>query len=187
MDTQQRILLILDLDETLIFSTGNPFPGRPHDFMVCPYSVYCRPHLDDFLRACSQYYDLAVWSSGGSDYVEGIVGKIMHEGVQPVFVWSRERCTARLDPESGDTRFLKDLRKIKRRGYDLDRVLIVEDTRENVRRHYGNAIYVVSYTGQPDDTELLLLGRYLASLHTMENVRRLEKRGWRQASIRRCP
>ncbi len=182
MDNQQRILLILDLDETLIFATGNPLPDRQHDFMVGPYIVYRRPHLEHFLKICSKHYELAIWSSGGSDYVEAVVARIMPEGVQSLFVWSRERCSARLDPENGDTCFLKDLRKIKRQGFNLDRVLIVEDTRENVCRHYGNAIYVTSYTGQADDQELLLLSRYLASIRETANVRRLEKRGWRQSS-----
>jgi RNA polymerase II subunit A small phosphatase-like protein len=60
-------------------------------------------------------------------------------------------------------------------------VLIVEDTPENVQRHYDNAIFVSSWTGESNDNELVLLEQYLASVHGVPNVRKLEKREWRQA------
>jgi RNA polymerase II subunit A small phosphatase-like protein len=179
MATRQRILLILDVDETLIHARGEPLRGRQHDFNVGTYHVYRRPHLEAFLTTCAKTYDLAIWSSGGSDYVEGIVASIMPPNIEPVFVWSRERCTARIDTETRDEVFLKDLRKVKRKGFGLDRVLIVEDTPTNVQRHYGNAIYVSSFTGDAADDELALLEQYLVSIHTVQNVRALEKRGWR--------
>ena len=56
--------------------------------------------------------------------------------------WGRERCTRRIDPEWREEYYVKDLKKIERQGYDLDRVLIVEDTPSKVGRNYGNAIYV---------------------------------------------
>ena len=44
-------LLILDLDETLIFATERPLT-READFRVGPYHVYGRPGLADFLDQC---------------------------------------------------------------------------------------------------------------------------------------
>lgn len=181
MATQQRILLILDVDETLIHATGRLL-GNP-DFTAGSYNVYRRPHLEEFLKTCSEYYDLAIWSSGGSDYLQAVVNNIMPPNIQPVFIWCRDRCIRRVNPETQDECFLKDLKKVKRQGFDLDRVLIVEDTAEKVQRNYGNAVYVTSYVGQADDKDLLLLGQYLASIHLVENVRKLEKRGWRGQQV----
>jgi len=44
-------LLILDLDETLIFATERPLT-READFRIGPYHVYRRPDLADFLDQC---------------------------------------------------------------------------------------------------------------------------------------
>ena len=47
MEPDAPILLILDLDETLVYSIEEPL-GRDHDFTVGPYAVYRRPHLAEF-------------------------------------------------------------------------------------------------------------------------------------------
>ena len=184
MSNQERILLILDVDETLIHSQGKPIEGRTPDFMVGPYCVYRRPHLEHFLTACASLYDLAVWSSAGSDYLNAVIAEIMTPTVTPEFVWCRDHCTQRMNHETGDNIFIKDLKKVKRKGFDLRRMLIVEDTPQNVQRHYGNAIYVSSYSGNRNDEELLLLEEFLASIHSVANVRELEKRGWRHITRR---
>jgi RNA polymerase II subunit A small phosphatase-like protein len=76
---QDPILLILDLDETLIHAAEQPLE-RPADWRLGPYSVYCRPYLAEFLAAVAQSFALAVWSSGTIDYVEAMVARIMPHG-----------------------------------------------------------------------------------------------------------
>jgi hypothetical protein len=44
-------LLILDLDETLIYGTETPL-DRPEDFRVEPFYIYERPGGDNILSAC---------------------------------------------------------------------------------------------------------------------------------------
>jgi RNA polymerase II subunit A small phosphatase-like protein len=179
--TNARLLLIFDLDETLIHATDAETVGAA-DFCVGPYHVFCRPHLNVFLEDCAERFDLAVWSSGSLDYVLAIRESIMPNGLQAEFIWGRKRCTRRFDAEWQEEYWIKDLKKVKRQGFDLDRVLIVEDTPKKVERHYGNAVYVSSYFGGTDDRELLHLSRYLHSIHDVPNVRRIEKRGWRVQS-----
>lgn len=180
MDTASdpKLLLLFDLDETLIFATEKRLPREP-DFVVGPYFVYCRPHLEWFLAECARVFRVAVWSSSGGDYAEAVVRAIFPADAQPLFVWSRERCVQRFDAERHETYFVKDLKKLKCRGFDLDRLLFVEDTPRKLERNYGNAVYVASYAGAADDAELKRLGPYLASLSSLPNVRDVEKRGWR--------
>ena len=178
-------LLILDLDETVVHTREERL-GHPPDFTVGAYFVYTRPHLGGFLAACANWYDLAVWSSAEEWYVDQIVTKIMPHGATPVFVWGRERCTPRMDPYTMDWYFLKNAKKVKRRGFDLRRVLILEDEPRKVRCNYGNAIYVDPFRGNPYDGELRLLGDYLGTIHTVTNFRRLEKRFWRSQQLVRC-
>ena len=179
MGTNDRILLILDLDETLIFAAERDLERSP-DFRVGPYSVYRRPHLDEFLRSCWRHFEIAVWSSSGADYLAEVLRTVLPAEMSPIFVWDRERCVRAFDSEQQETCFVKDLKKIKRLGYDLNRVLIVDDTPEKAQRNYGNAIYVSPFYGDPKDDELLLLSRYLESLSRSQNVRAIEKRGWKR-------
>jgi RNA polymerase II subunit A small phosphatase-like protein len=73
---------------------------------------------------------------------------------------------------------LKDLKKVKRLGYHLDRILIADDTPHKVMRNYGNVVYVPPFHGSPDDRMLPKLAKYLDSLRHLTSVRSVEKRGW---------
>ena len=73
---------------------------------------------------------------------------------------------------------MKDLKKVKRLGYRLERDLIADDTPRKVQRQYGNAVYVPPFFGDPDDESAAPAGRFLVSLRDVPNVRTLEKRGW---------
>jgi len=174
-----RLLLVLDLDETLVHTVSTPL-GRPCDFRVGSYFVYKRPHVDAFIGRLSGVCDLAVWSAGSADYVEPTVSRLFLPHPVPRFVWSRPRCTRRFEPERYEEYWLKDLKKVKRLGFDLQRTVIVEDEPRKVARHYGNALYVSEFTGAVDDAELLYLADFLEWLASSGGVRGLEKRNWRQ-------
>jgi len=173
-------LLILDLDETLIYGTEEPL-DRPHDFRVAHYFVYRRPYLGEFLSAVSGWFDLAVWSSASHLYVAGVVSALFPDPTGLRFVWASNRCTRRFDPEWQDYYWVKDLRKAKRAGYPLERVLMIDDSPEKLERHYGNLLWVRPFTGQQEDTELRMVLPYLDSLRGAENLRTIEKRYWRDA------
>ena len=182
-----RTLLILDLDETLIYATEMAL-DRPADFSVYGYHVYRRPHLDAFLATCAQHFELAVWSSASDDYVRAVVDQLLPDPAALHFVWGRSRATLRRMSPYDDgymhdpwdhLHYLKPLTKVRKAGWPLQRVLIVDDTPEKCVRNYGNAIYPRAFEGAEDDTELVDLARYLVSLKDEPNVRTIEKRRWR--------
>lgn len=174
-----RILLVLDLDETLIYATEDPLERQP-DFRCGPYHVYRRPYLDDFLRTMSRYFQLAVWTSGTDDYAAAIANRILPVDLDAFrFVWGRSRCTYRWQEAQEDFIYEKRLQKLKKRGYRLERMLLLDDSREKCAYNYGNAVYVRPWFGDEADQELKLLSEYLPSLAQVENVRSIEKRGWR--------
>lgn len=178
MPSTSKPLLILDLDETLFFASESPL-SISHDCRVGPYYVYRRPYLAEFLDTCQQWYQLAVWSSSSSDYVEHAVSYVLPQDLSLAFAWSRERCIQRYHPETKQRYFIKDLKKVKRQGYDLGRVLIVDDTPQKVRRNYGNAVYPREFVGARTDQELRYLSEYLLSIVACQDYRSLEKRNWR--------
>jgi TFIIF-interacting CTD phosphatase-like protein len=175
---QEKALLILDLDECLIHGAEIAL-HREADFRVGPFHIYRRPGLCEFLSDASDLFDLAVWSSATSDYVEEIAAKIRPESIEWKFVWARDRCTIRTDWETQETVYIKDLKKVKRLGYSLGRILFIDDTAAKLARNFGNAVYIAPFEGDENDCELVKIFAYLSSIQHETNFREIEKRGWR--------
>jgi carboxy-terminal domain RNA polymerase II polypeptide A small phosphatase len=176
-------LLILDLDKTLIYATETKLE-RPPNFTLFesteqPYFVYKRPHLETFLEFCFANFEVAIWTSSSEEYAKGIVDNILTSSQKPVFVWSRSRCTYRRSLETYEYEWLKNLTKVKRHAYKLENVIMVDDTPAKLAKNYGNLVPVKSFEGNPLDDELSLLSRFLEKLKMVENIRKVEKRYWR--------
>lgn len=182
-------LLILDLDETLIHATASP-PNEDWHFEVDRYKVYERPDLRTFLNEVKTHFRIAVWSSASDDYVKEVVAKIFPEDYPLEFVWGRSRCTLQVDYDqvertgyldyNNHMNYVKQLKKVKRKGIStLEEMLIVDDTPHKSKYNYGNAIYPSEFNGDPKDTELLQLLKYLISIKDVSNFRDIEKRNWK--------
>jgi TFIIF-interacting CTD phosphatase-like protein len=152
---------------------------RPADFVVGGYHVYERPFLREFWNISKQF-KLAIWTSASSSYAAQVISRIAPADLTFEFVWSCDRCVRRFDPELQETYFVKDLRKVKRLGFPLERTLVVDDSPEKVERNYGNHIRVQPFYGSREDDELRALIPYLELLVHQENFRSIEKRRWRQ-------
>lgn len=185
---ENKILLILDLDETLIHATSTKL-SDDYAFQIYHYYVYKRPGLDAFLADCAEKFHLAVWSSASDDYVSEVVKRIFSVDIKLAFAWGRSRCTPLVLPQTDEYgyynsdglthyEYAKMLKKVKRLGFNLSSVLIVDDTPEKVRNCYGNAIYTMPFLGDSEDNELVILADYLDSLKAVDNVRSIEKRQW---------
>jgi RNA polymerase II subunit A small phosphatase-like protein len=171
-------LLILDLDETLIYASLRPLASK-HDFRCASYYIHKRPFVHEFLETCAGIYDLAVWTSSTSDYARCVRSVVFGER-HLEFLWARDRCTRQFDAETREHYWVKDLKKVKRAGYDLRRVLTVDDTARNLERSYGNLVVVDRFLGDPDDRELPALAEYLAGLSGVDDFRSIDKRLWRK-------
>jgi RNA polymerase II subunit A small phosphatase-like protein len=174
-----RPLLVLDLDETLVYASETPLP-RSGDFRLGPYHVYRRPGVVDFLCSVSGHYDLAVWTSSSPGYARGIVDAIF-AGRSLRFVRASDRCTPTRDFENDSWVNAKRLSKLKRRGFDLERVLMIDDSPEKHTRNYGNLIRVLPFEGDLADDELPRLATYLLQIAGQASFRTIEKRHWRQS------
>ncbi len=178
METKEPILLILDVDETLIHATEKKLT-IPHDFEYADYFVYKRPFLNEFLELANQHFKLAIWSSADDTYVNAIVETIRPEHINFEFVWARSRCTVRRDYDLDRYVREKRLKKIKKQDFTLERALIVDDSPEKTKDNFGNAIYINPFEGNLADNELKKLTKFLIKIKDVDNVRTFEKRGWR--------
>jgi carboxy-terminal domain RNA polymerase II polypeptide A small phosphatase len=187
-----KILIILDLDETLIHATRNPLYEH-WDFELLDYKVFIRPHLPYFLSFLKENFDVAVWSSASDDYVAKVVEKIFPEDYGLKFIWGRTKCTHKPDFSKAEEigyfdyyshfEYIKNLKKVtKKFPYKKEQILIIDDTPRKSMYNFGNAIYPTEFNGNKKDNELELLTTYLETFKSITNVRTIEKRSWKEAS-----
>jgi carboxy-terminal domain RNA polymerase II polypeptide A small phosphatase len=172
-------LLILDIDETLVFATPTPLDREP-DFRVFEYSVYQRPGLEDFLEFAFKEFSVGIWTSSGEHYAREVAAKMIRPSQKLALFWWSSRCTRRRNLETDELYWVKDLKKVKRLGYRLEHVIVVDDSPEKLERSYGNHIQIEPYAGDTTDHELSMLSFYLRTLKQVTNVREIDKRRWRE-------
>ncbi len=173
----KKPLLIFDLDETLLFATKDKLSRAP-DTIFDEYFVYFRPGYQSIISELAADFDIGIWSSAGDKYVDFMAQAIQPENFEFAFVWGYSRCTAKYDLDMGQHYMLKNLKKLKRKGYSLSKMLIVDNTPAKVQANYGNAIYIKDFEGDESDTELFRLKEYLMRIKPSPNYRTIEKRNW---------
>jgi len=168
-------IVVLDLDETLIYARKNDV--NTYDFKVGDFLVNKRSYLNEFLSFCNENFEVIIWTSSSKNYAEEIVHNIMDEKNVSILL-SREDCVQTRDLNTDEIVWIKDLKKLKRKGYCLDNILVIDDSPEKLQRNYGNLIRIKPFYGDADD-ELLLLQKYLETILHEVNFRKIEKRNWR--------
>lgn len=96
------------------------------------------------------------------------------------FVWSSEHCTRRFDDLEFKEYYIKNFRKLRRVGYALSQVIMIDDSPEKHSRNFGNFITVREFLGDNDDNELELLMKYLLEIKNCTDIRTIEKRNWKK-------
>lgn len=201
---EEKKLLILDLDETLIYTSdetsnkqiriaGNKqirIAGRIIIFNRA-YWIHERQHLRDFLEWCFDNFHIGFWTAASEDYAQEVLKYILPLGREPLFVYSSKKCT--IHRSIGESAFdlkeykIKNLKKVFKKKFNnklsflKKDVLIVDDTAYTFCKNYGNAILIKAFEGFPDD-ELLHLRKYLDFLlqHHRDRWLHFDKRNWRQ-------
>jgi TFIIF-interacting CTD phosphatase-like protein len=166
-------LLILDLDETLIWSDQDEDAA---DFRVGEYAVTQRPYLEMFLATCLEWFTVGIWTTGTEEYARAILAHLLPNIDILHCLYCADRCTLALNPMTGLLELTKPLRKIK--GFPLERIIICDDRPETALRNYGNLVQVPPFTGNAHDRVLPLLLKFLETLGGAPNVRAIEKRSW---------
>jgi RNA polymerase II subunit A small phosphatase-like protein len=179
-------LLILDIDETLIHAESFPkefedkikFDFKFKENEKSLYYVIKRPYLNEFLNYVFENFEVAIWTAAGYEYAEEILKGIGIDKKNLTFFYTQENCTIKLDYESSQYYGVKNLNKLKKKGYDLDKILIVDDISKTAINNYGNLIKIKQFKDDSDDIELLKLISYLEKIKNEPNYRSIEKRGW---------
>ena len=136
------ILLVLDLDETLVHFDQNIRNYRP------------RPYASWFLNEMSRYYELVIFTAGLKPYADWILDDLDKQRCIRYRLY-RNNCKLRRGV------YVKDLSRL---GRDLDRTIIIDNIAENFDLQPNNGIHILSWFNNPADTELLKLEPFLRSI-----------------------
>jgi len=160
--------LILDLDETLVHSGFNPFT-RKSDITLTIYldgkehviNVLKRPHVDEFLREISEYYEIIVFTASISEYASPLLDQLDKNN----YVSGR---LFRQDCSFNHGLYIKDLRRI---GKDLKDMIIIDNNPVSYAVNEDNGIPILTWYDDLTDKELIKLLPLLKYLADVDDVR----------------
>ncbi|GET93789.1 nuclear lim interactor-interacting factor, putative [Leishmania tarentolae] len=147
---KNRLTVVLDLDETLIYARQGP--------------LYVRPGIETLMRFLADHCETIVWTSSKHRYADAVVAQIDTCGAVRHTVYRHRRWF-------NGTSATKELRLL---GRDLETTIIVENTPDCCRGYERNAVLVEDYEGGElaDHTlhTLLALLRDLVERHEKEGI-----------------
>jgi carboxy-terminal domain RNA polymerase II polypeptide A small phosphatase len=177
-------LIVLDLDETLVFAkeadqeNKRTIAEQDH-FRTGEYIILKRPNISSFIKTLFEWFDVSVWTAGSAPYAHAVVSEVFREYADCLkFIMTSKNTVWKYDFEMREHRVMKPLKKVTRKGFELSKILHIDNTPSTFSANYGNGILVSSWTGQQNDDELLPLLTFLEWLGPLQDVRKVEKRGW---------
>lgn len=136
ISSHRELTLVLDLDETLIHYEEIGF-GRGR--------IHLRPHLDQFLQAASELFEVVIFTASMQDYADEIIDRIDEQRLISHRLY-RQHATFL------DDAFVKDLSKL---GRCLSKTLLVDNAPHSFALQPQNGLLISSFTGHPQDDALL--------------------------------
>ena len=165
---EKRIKLILDLDNTLIYSTTKKNDQIKDYTIMDNLYVYKRPYLDKLLNdvnyffniQVSKYCDIAIYTSASQEYANPIIDYIDKYKVISKRLF-REDCF-----KINET-YYKDFSK---HGFDSKNVIIVDDSPEVHVNSTDHLIPIKKWFGSDIDNSLLKISKTLSNLKYTQDV-----------------
>ncbi|MEO1184383.1 MAG: NIF family HAD-type phosphatase, partial [Cyanobacteria bacterium J06636_27] len=81
-------------------------------------------------------FNLAIWTASSSEYAREVIKNIFSDNLPLDFVFTGERCVLRRNLDLDVIEIFKPLKKVKRKGYSLNHVLIVDNIAETFKYNY---------------------------------------------------
>ena len=141
---KHKYSLILDLDETLVYTQRNNYRLKINNFnndklTIPKKTIILRPGLHEFLHDMKLLFELIIFTSGTPDYVDPIVKMIEKDEKFFDYILYRQHITI---DENGDK--VKDLSII---GRDLKNVIIIDDISRYFKLQKKNGICIRPFHG----------------------------------------
>ncbi|KAG9149142.1 hypothetical protein Leryth_003145 [Lithospermum erythrorhizon] len=165
---EKNITLVLDLDETLVHSTLEPWNDAdftfPVHFNMKEHQVYVkkRPHLSTFLERVAEMFEIVIFTASESIYANQLLDMLDPDRKLISRRAYRESCTFL------DGSYTKDLTVL---GVDLAKIVIIDNSPQVFRLQINNGIPIKSWFDEPSDSALLSLLPFLETLACADDVR----------------
>jgi TFIIF-interacting CTD phosphatase-like protein len=175
-------ILVLDLDETLVYSTLERPPVVDHELLIAEQTCFVRvrPGVQSFVeRMRSCFGECRIWSTGQPIYVESVCKTL---GIDWMTIWGRDRCRRLAVPVPGADPYDKPLELISN---DPRSIVIVDNAPSVFACNPQNGIPITTWRGDPSDRQLDLIGDYLEVLSLREDMRGEHGQWAAQVLIRR--
>jgi len=160
--------LILDLDETLVHSGFNPFTRQSDislqiniDGKYHTINILKRPHVDEFLKEISNYYEIYVFTASMEEYASPVIDLIDKNNIIKGKFF-RQDCIYNNDL------YIKDLFKVTN---DLKDVIIIDNNPSSYATNEDNGIPIKTWYDDLNDNELIKLIPVLKYLSNVNDVR----------------
>ena len=159
--------LVLDLDETLLYSTTEAISPECVKLSAAGSDFYTmlRPGVREFLQKVAKKFECTIWSTGQQAYLESAWEYI---GVEGFTLWGRGFCK-KIETTDGSEPYEKPLRQITE---DLTQIVLVDNTPSLFAKCPLNGILTRTWRGDMNDTELNHLWYYLNWLQAQPNMQR---------------
>jgi len=150
--SSKKIKLVLDLDETLISSSQKH--SSKHDISIrvniggvpSTFFVRKRPHVDAFLEATSEWFELVVFTASLSPYANAVIDQLDPKR-RITRRYFRQSCTNK----SGS--YVKDLQVVCK---DLSKVMIIDNSPVAYSCNKENAIPIDDWFGNNEHDQCLV-------------------------------
>jgi Dullard-like phosphatase family protein len=162
-----RKCLVLDVDETLVHSSYKPttrydvhLPCEVNGG-ICNIYVSYRPQLKEFLTFVKDLFEVVIFTASVDIYCNPLMDKIDPEGKLGAQRLFRDHCS------SVNGSYVKDLSLL---GRPLDQICIIDNSPVAYLFQPRNAIPIISWFDDPEDTELIDLMPTLRALAEATDV-----------------
>ena len=183
-------LLVLDLDETLVYSTTKELANK-EAFQYGHYFVYTRPHLNWFLKEISNHFRVGIWSAADELYVSSIVEQILPKNIKLEIMLGRTSCSRKLNSETYTYSYTKNITYLVKLKLKLEQIILVDDNPDNAKINSGNIIVIKPFIGDMNDQELKFLYDYLLTIRYTKGISKIAEHKERKEnyldSVRKTP
>lgn len=126
-----------------------------------------------FMKYCFAVFDVAIWTASEEVYAKSVVDWLFGVNNSVKFVLTRQNTPKQSSScyaSQHDYHYIKPLTIVEKMGYDLDNVMIVDDTPDTWALNPGCAIPIKSWTGGVRDNELEWLILHLNKIHRSSHI-----------------
>ena len=157
--------MIIDIDESLVHSDfNNKYEGEHDNILTFIHEgenisipLFMRPGLTDFLKFCSEYFEICIFTASRKEYADCILNFLDPSTKIFKYRFYRDECIC----IKGKT-YIKDLRIFKNRY--LENIIIIDNSLYSFANQLSNGILISSYYYNKSDKELINLRNYLKNI-----------------------